>query len=245
VIVALLVLVGGGAVAGFFVLSGNKDNTAIPGTAVADTPGGTRTTGGANGTTGIATTAILVTTVATGASGTNAPPPSPAPSTVASVATKVPVIPVTTVAPVGGAGGTVNNFGVSVTFPNDWKTSSREETNSVGTIQGVSPEGAFVSILRFPGLGGDLQTRADQFISAFKNQNSKLSVTVQPEVNRNGVVTFEVEYPNPNSLTFYEYIILTQNSNRDAYLIELGAEKSKISSFKTTFGDILDSLQFS
>ncbi|MEI7554254.1 FHA domain-containing protein [Candidatus Chlorohelix sp.] len=250
-IVALLVLVGGGAAAGFFILNGNKDNTptsggtAISNTTASGVTGIANTTGGANNTTRAVTTAIIATTVATGASGTNAPPPSPAPSTVAGGATTAPIVRVTTVASVGGSGGTVNNFGVSVTFPDDWKTSSREETNNVGTIQGISPDGAFVSILRFPGLGGDLTARADQFITAFKNQNSKLTVTVQPEVKRNGLVTFEVEYPNQNSQTYYEYILLTQNSNKDAYLIELGAEKSKFSSFENTFGDILDSLQFS
>jgi hypothetical protein len=228
-VLGLVVLIGAGI--GLFFVLGRSNPTPTP---------GTNTTVAI--TTGNITTAPI-TTIAQGPNGTNAPPPSPRPTTTAAVQTTISSLPTTASTGQTGAGGTINQYGISLTFPSDWRTRVRDEANNIGAIEAQSPEGAFVAVRRIPGLPGDLKERSDALLSIFRKQSPQLVVQVEPTVQRNGIVTFQVEYPNTSGLTMLEFIMVTENNKRETYLVEFGAEKSKFNSFEDAFADILESIK--
>jgi predicted component of type VI protein secretion system len=170
-----------------------------------------------------------------GPSGSNGLPPAP-PDPNAATPTPNP-----TTNP--GAAGSTTALGISVKYPNDWKTSV-DESKSV--IESDAPDGiTFSLIYRRSGLSGTAVDRLTAYLQNIEPNITNFTLTQQPKFTSpdNTIADAYVTFTDKDGkLLQRDYILATNNKAGDTYFIHFSTEDASFDSQISTFNSILQSI---
>ncbi len=228
--VLAIVVIAAAAIGGILFLSGNNKPTA------------TATAQASNPSTPVAGTTPdpiqPIKQAVIGPSGSNGLPPAP-PEPSSATPTPNP----TTKA--GTTGGT-QALGISITYPNGWKTTV-DESKSV--IESDAPDGiTFSLVYRRSGLSGSPVERLTTYLQNIEPNLTNFTLTQQPKATSadNTIADAYVTFTDKDGkLLQRDYILAINNKAGDTYFIHFSTEDASFDSQISTFNTILQSIVIS